>query len=505
MVTVIYRLVLFVLVLACMVCSVLSVSGKVRCLEREREALLVFKRSITDDYGVLSSWGGTDQQWECCKWAGVICSNITGNVIGLQLAGDGYDHRLGGKISPSLLELHYLSSLDLSSNDFGESRIPEFIGSMKQLQHLTLSKSNFSGTVSDGFGNLTNLQTLDLSFNALKMENLNWLSNLSLLSRLVLSGSDISDPNWLQQMTKLGSLEELYLQFCQITPVTSSRGLFINPSSSLLILHLSNSGFTSSIFNWLFNLSTSLVSLDLSNNQLEGPVPDGFGKLIFLKYLDLSVNKFSGGIPKSLGNMSSLQSLLVSKNRLNESLAEAFVKLCCKAMASLEAIDLSVNQLTGSLPDLSSFLALRELYIHRNRLTGLLTSSIGQLARLEELDISYNSLEGPISELHFMKLRNLRVLALSFNGLTFKISPGWIPPFQLDLIHLACCVMGPHFPAWLQTQRSFSSLDLSQTGISEEVPKWLWDLSPRLTYLNLSINNVVSFLIYLPNFMSLHC
>ncbi|XP_052289128.1 uncharacterized protein LOC102616369 isoform X2 [Citrus sinensis] len=56
-----------------------------RCIDEEREALLTFKQSLVDEYGVLSSWGSEDGKRDCCKWRGVRCSNTTGHVKVLNL------------------------------------------------------------------------------------------------------------------------------------------------------------------------------------------------------------------------------------------------------------------------------------------------------------------------------------------------------------------------------------------------------------------------------------
>ncbi|KAL2231949.1 UNVERIFIED_CONTAM: Receptor-like protein EIX2 [Sesamum indicum] len=200
---------------------------------------------------------------------------------------------------------------------------------------------------------------------------------------------------------------------------------------------------------------------DLSDNQLDGLITDAFGSFIFLEYLDLSGNRLEGGIPESFSDLSRLYFL-----------------------------DLSHNQLIGLVPELRGLISLRELHLSQNKLTGILGASFGQLPKLEILDLSYNFLQGTVSESHFLNLRNLKVLDLSFNSLVFNVTTitAWVPPFQLNVLKLASCYLGPHFPKWVQTQSNISQLDLSSTGISGQVPKWLWDLSPRLEYLNLSYN-----------------
>ncbi|XP_059658583.1 receptor-like protein EIX2 [Cornus florida] len=136
--------------------------GKVvRCIERERQALLQFKEGIFDDYGILSSWGNSIE--DCCKWRGVQCSNRTGHVM-------------------------HLKYLDLSSNNVAESPVPEFIGSSSSLQYLDLSHNHFGSTIPNQFGNLSELRSLDLGSNDdLSVKSLEWVSHLSLLRYLNLS------------------------------------------------------------------------------------------------------------------------------------------------------------------------------------------------------------------------------------------------------------------------------------------------------------------------------
>ena len=57
-------------------------SSDVVCIESEKKALLSFKQDLVDPSNRLLSWVAEDN---CCKWAGIVCNNLTGNVKELQL------------------------------------------------------------------------------------------------------------------------------------------------------------------------------------------------------------------------------------------------------------------------------------------------------------------------------------------------------------------------------------------------------------------------------------
>lgn len=92
------------------------------CIEREKQALLSFKRSLDDPSNLLSSWDAAVD--DCCKWEGVVCNNLTGHISELHLQSADLVSRLGGKLNPSLLNLKHLMFLDLSQNDFADPANP---------------------------------------------------------------------------------------------------------------------------------------------------------------------------------------------------------------------------------------------------------------------------------------------------------------------------------------------------------------------------------------------
>ncbi|MBA0784603.1 hypothetical protein Gotri_006716, partial [Gossypium trilobum] len=208
----------------------------------------------------------------------------------------------------------------------------------------------------------------------------------------------------------------------------------------------------------------SLQQLDLSNNQILGPIPSTLGNLTNLKMLNLSKNQISGPIPSTLGKLTNIKQL-----------------------------DLSFNQITGAIPPtLGSLTNLKFLYFTSNQISGFIPSELQNMKSLVKLYLNENMLEGPIPY-EIGNMKNLVALDLSKNRLNeLSLSNnqiiGSIPfevlvcPFHiLDLSHN---FIEGEIPHQFGIMVNISILDLSHNKLKGMIPK---SLRPK-EKVNLSYN-----------------
>ncbi|GJU45858.1 leucine-rich repeat protein [Tanacetum coccineum] len=472
------------------------------CSKHERLALLKFKHSVYDATDMLSSWVGND----CCKWERVHCDKVTGKVDSLHLRGRN-EYLIGKEVITCLKDLRHLKFLDLSGNDFQGSRIPEFIGSFKQLSYLNLSNA-FSGIIPPRIGNLSNLVVLDLKTitePSLMSDDMSWISGLSSLKSLDLSYVDLSK--------------------------AQNRDMVFYMMPSLLKLSLSHCGLTNADLGTLSNSSTTLANikhLDLGYNHFKGQFPAFFQNMTSLEFLDLSYFNFQPFLLSMIGSFRKLSlsncglhNMHLSPTHLNSTTISIIQHLDLSGnllsrfpsvlinMSSLLSLDLSYNMLSSSVPIM---LNLRMLDLSGNNFKQIEDVGIWRQCHLKELRVSYNQFEiklidspkniSECSQYSFERLHldgslkgafpadslgrmvNLRGLRLSSNGLTGPIPESLGRLRLLEELDLSYNQLTGPIPESLGRLRLLEELDLSYNQLTGPIPTFIGGL----TQLDLSDN-----------------
>ena len=196
--------------------------------------------------------------------------------------------------------------------------------------------------------------------------------------------------------------------------------------------------------------SGRVVELDLSRNDLTGPIPPELGNLASLEWLGLERNDLTGPIPPELGRLTSLRRLYLSDNDLTGPIPPELVNL-----SNLRTLQLNSNDLTGPIPpELGRLTSLGQLYLSGNDLTGPIPPELGNLASLEWLSLASNDLTGPLPP-ELAGISTLRELSLANNSGLSGPLPARLTDLRLETLLTGgtnlCAPSDPGFQAWLQT------------------------------------------------------
>ncbi|CAL9088930.1 unnamed protein product [Musa acuminata var. zebrina] len=312
-------------------------------------------------------------------------------------------------VSGTLNKLCNLSSIDLSFNPIG-GELTDLIDALPDCNQgasldIYIRANNLSGIVPSSIGQLSALQVLDLSSNLLEGNITEaHFSKLINLVNLDISNNSLDvilSNDWLPPF----NAQSIIMSSCHMGTKFPA---WIQTQTNLIDLSLSGVGLLGHLPTWFSDFSKGLWSLNLSSNNLNGPLPTAPPQQV----IDLSNNSFVGPIPLSFANASGLEILHLSHNNINGSFSPLFCNL-----NYLKILDLSNNNLSGEIPTChKSFpTSLQSLHLNHNNLSGRFPSFLKHCEQLVTLDLGENNLFDEIPTWVGENLLYLRVLSLKSN------------------------------------------------------------------------------------------
>ncbi|KAL5720654.1 hypothetical protein ACHQM5_013300 [Ranunculus cassubicifolius] len=319
---------------------------------------------------ILGQWKNLPPSWgkneDPCglPWEGVNCTGS--RVTALRLSTMNLIGTLGGDIG----ELSELKSLDLSFNQGLTGSVSPQIGDLKNLNILILSGCRFSGSIPEAIGSLAELSYLALNSNKFSGSIPSSFGNLSKLYWLDLADNQIG-----------GSI-----------PVSTDTTHGLDQLLHAKHFHLNKNQLIGSISPKLFSSEMKLIHLLLDGNNLIGEIPDTLGLVNSLEVLRMDGNSLSGAVPSNLNNLS-LYELHLANNNLTGPVPDL------TGLKSLNYVDLSNNSFDPSEAPtwFSTLTSLTTLIMENVNLQGPVPPKLFSFPLLQQVKLKNNRFTGSLN------------------------------------------------------------------------------------------------------------
>ncbi|GJN31365.1 hypothetical protein PR202_gb19754 [Eleusine coracana subsp. coracana] len=310
------------------------------------------------------TWGQSDDPCGALPWEGVTCYG--NKVISIKLSTMG----IKGALAADIGQLSALQSLDLSFNqDLGGVLTPT-IGNLQQLTTLILAGCNFHGTIPEELGSLPKLSYMALNSNQFSGKIPASLGNLSSLYWFDIANNQFSGP----------------------LPISTSGGMGLDKLYKTKHFHFNKNQLSGPIPDALFSPEMTLIHLLFDGNKFTGTIPESLGLVSTLEVVRLDRNSLSGPVPPNLNNLTNVNELNLANNLLTGPLSDL------SGMDQLNYVDLSNNTFDPSpsptwfwkLPQLSA------LIIQSGRLYGPVSPRLFSSPQLQQVILDGNGFNGTL-------------------------------------------------------------------------------------------------------------
>ncbi|XP_075651400.1 leucine-rich repeat receptor protein kinase HPCA1-like isoform X2 [Castanea sativa] len=339
--------------------------------------------SLQDELKNTPNWKASADP--CDNWEGIKCNNS--RVTSLILT----SMNLMGKLSSEISQLSELQTLDLSYNKNITGPLPNSIGNLMNLINVNLIGCSFSGSIPDTIGNLQKLITLSLNNNNFSGHIPTSIGRLSNLYWLDLAENQLEGP----------------------LPVSDGNTPGLNMLVKAKHFHLEKNKFSGEIPSELFSSNMVLKHLLLSSNYLTGNIPETLGSVTHLEVIRFDRNSLSGPVPSNLNNLVNVSELYLSNNKLtgpvpnltgmnnlhyvdmsNNSFDESDFPPWISSLESLTTLMMENTHCQGEVPvNLFNLTNLQTVVLRNNRLNGTLDVGTAYSNQLQLIDLQNNSIE----------------------------------------------------------------------------------------------------------------
>lgn len=375
-----------------------------------------------------------------CKWAGVQCAS--GKVTRIQIGKKG----VAGTLPEDIKSLSSLIKFEVMGNEI-TGPLPSFAG-LSSLEGTLLHDNKFSSIPPDFFKGLTSLKEIAIDSNPFEP----WVIPESLKEATALTKFSANSVNLTGTIPDIfGSNNFASLTHLHLANNQFEGGLPASFASSMIeSLWLNGQKNLNGTISVLQNM-TSLTQVWLNMNKLTGPIPD-LSQLGGLNDLNLRDNQFTGVIPASLVKLQSLITVNLTNNLLQGptpkfdgpkvdmikdtnsfclsdpgvacdnrvnillSVVEAlgypavfaeswkgndpcasWKGIGCNTKGNITSVNFRNMGLPGTIAtNFSQLPSLTILDLSGNKLTGVIPSELGSLTSLTKLDVSNNNLYGQV-------------------------------------------------------------------------------------------------------------